>query len=221
MKLGPNAAINIMKSEGSHQPQVLYHCGTPCGLWCSAPYISGNGNSKRWLGKPERPVEEPPMFDYEAFADEKTPSNVRMQRLFPKDIEVRTKFRDGHTEATLPHMFRGWNHDMCIYFKEEGDVERQRFHEGLRKVVHLDLLDANAEWEALDPSSSLGYNLVGHWEYRFLGQDGGPKDIERLLEAYVDIFGDMLEEDATKVISKYGHLAPADYFSTLPQRRLN
>lgn len=56
--------------------------------------------------------------------------NVRMQRLFPKDIKARTKFR-------LLLMFRDWNHDMRKDSKGEGNLERQRFHEGLRKVGHL------------------------------------------------------------------------------------
>lgn len=62
--------------------------------------------------------------------------------------------------------------------------------------------------------------MLGHWQYIYLDQDGGTKKIEEKLEAYVDIFGDMLKEDATKAISKYGHLAPPDYLSRLPQIRL-
>lgn len=40
--------------------------------------------------------------------------------------------------------------------------------------------------------------MLGHWGYRRLDQDGGTKEIERQLEAYKDIFDDMLEEDATR-----------------------
>lgn len=95
-----------MKPKDPYQPQVLYCNGLPCGQWCSAPYINNNGvrgffGSRVWLAKPERPIAEPPIFDYEAFADQEIPSDIQMERLFPKDIEARTKFPDAMTEKEL------------------------------------------------------------------------------------------------------------------------
>lgn len=124
------------------------------------------------------------------------------------------------TEVDLLVRSRRWSHDILEDFEEKGDLERQRFYNGLRKAVHVDCIAVQAKWEAVEPRSRPGYSVAGHWGYEHLDQDGGTKGIERDLEAYRDIFGDMLEGDATKVIGKYGHLAPADYFSTLPQRRL-
>ena len=59
--------------------------------------------------------------------------------------------------------YRRWNHDIWEDFKEEGDLERQRFYKGLRKAVHVDCIAVQAKWKAVDPRSCPGYSVAEHW----------------------------------------------------------
>ena len=65
----------------------------------------------RW-GKPEeRPIAEPPIFDYEKFEDEKVPSDKKLKKMFgdgPGNVEKRTMHRDLETEVELLKTQHDW-----------------------------------------------------------------------------------------------------------------
>lgn len=65
----------------------------------------------RWWKPEERPIAEPPIFDYEKFEDEKVPSDKKLKKMFgdgPGNVEKRTMHRDLETEVELLKKQHDW-----------------------------------------------------------------------------------------------------------------
>lgn len=78
-----------------------------------------------------RPLEEPPVFDYEYFLSvnrDEIPSDARLKRLFEKDIGMRYRWSDEMTEDRLLKQHIDWIDDMKL---AEFEGERQEFYTGL------------------------------------------------------------------------------------------
>lgn len=161
-----------------------------------------------WLPRYDRPVSEPPIFDYEKFVENSIPSDIRLEVLFPGDPVKKTSHRDTCIIVGLVLKYWKWCERMI-----EADPARADFYKGLCKEVYEDYLtDQHSDGHVPYPEDS---SVV--LEYHWLDQDGDTKEISQALANGRDIFW---EHDVGPAIDKYGRLAPPGYFKAIIKRRL-
>lgn len=76
----------------------------------------------------KRPLAEPPMFDYDDIIENRLPSDTRVSKLFPNDIERWTRCRDLETEHLLLRDYMAWIRGMK---RCEKDPAGRNFYKGL------------------------------------------------------------------------------------------
>ena len=214
-----------MEEKDPYQPQALYHGGVPCGKWCSAPPLFHKPRYieveyARYLCKPERPLAEPPMFDYDTFFEENIPSDIRMKILIPNDIESRTRYRYVVTEIYLFEMYTHWCRD--VKNDLELDTEKRTFYDQLYENIDNDWNETEGDFQQMNKQLSMtdGWNGIRQWEFRYMDQDGGTEGIRKALEEYADIFGYGSDQERQVLEARYQHLAPSDYFSKRAEKDL-
>lgn len=166
-------------------------------------------NQLRWLPRLNRPISEPPMFDYEEFVERCVPSDIQLQKLFPGDPVKKTMHRDFCTERSLLEDYWQWCQVMI-----ESEPGRSSFYKALFDEVMLDYTTVDREFS--DTMGALPTEGLGVWEYWHLDRDGGTEKMRESMEKGEDIFWQY--KDAG--VDEYGHLAPAGYFRARRKMRL-
>lgn len=168
------------------------------------------------------PLVELPIFDYEEFLTEgDIPSDMRLKRLFAKDIAMGYRWGDQFTEYQLLSHYREWARQMLADECIPG--EQQKFCRQLFYEITAD----HVEQRQHDSHEAILYKaivrkVVSHlqlWEFYNLDDDEGTSKIESQLRMWIDAFTAFRDRDSfneislrarRKAFNKYGHLAPPD-----------
>lgn len=160
-----------------------------------------------WEPRYDRPVSEPPIFDYETFVKNDIPSDLRLEILFPGDPVKKTSYRDFTIMGGLVLKYLRWCKRMM-----EADPARADFYEALCKELRIDYFTDQRSGDYVPYPD----NPFAVWEYHYLDQDGDTKKICEALANGQDIFWD----DVGPATEKYGHLAPPGYFKASIKMRV-
>ena len=175
-----------------------------------------------------RPLAEPPIFNYEELVRENNiPSDVRLKRLFAKDIEMGYLWRDQMTEMILLALYCSWAHFSAW---KDTDAARREWYQELNE----ELSPSNRSWdERGNPSATLSeafrmdiVSPLGYWEYLNLDEDGGVTSIQQRLGNGEDVFNTSVFTDfnawhqstSRPAIDKYGYLIPLHLLAKIKAR---
>ena len=155
------------------------------------------------------------------------PSDVRLKRLFAKDIEMGYLWRDQMTEMILLALYCSWAHFSAW---KDTDAARREWYQELNE----ELSPSNRSWdERGNPSATLSeafrmdiVSPLGYWEYLNLDEDGGVTSIQQRLGNGEDVFNTSVFTDfnawhqstSRPAIDKYGYLIPLHLLAKIKAR---
>lgn len=134
-----------------------------------------------------RPLAEPPIFNYERFADEFLTSEKKLKVIFPDDPVTKTKFQDIEAEKELLGMHLYWCKKKCpwdFYEPIQDMLKANMFYTNLEEQIRQDWVTLSNEAVFVDSAPT----ELAKWEGRTLDSEGGTKDLERDLLSGMNIF---------------------------------